>query len=317
VLRCPRCGDSAFAANPATNAAEAAGTLTCGSCATAFPVVDGIPRFVPKENYAASFGFQWHRHYATQLDSYTGKPFSERRLFEASKWPRNLAGQLLLEAGSGAGRFTEVLAKTGADVFTFDLSSAVEVNRRSNGAHPNVRFFQADLLNIPFRHRAFDKVICLGVIQHTPDPAASFDSLARHVKPGGSLVIDCYAKRWTHVIGWKYILRPITRRMDKPTLYGIVDRWVTRLLPLSTFLRRNFGAVGARILPILNYAHWGLPPELNKQWSTLDTFDHYSPWYDRPQTLKTVRGWYQKNGFRDIDVRYGANGIVASGRRPD
>src|SRR5207249_981357 len=119
----------------------------------------------------------------------------------------------------------------------------------SNGKFPNVRFFQADLLNIPFKHRAFDKVICLGVIQHTPDPAASFDSLARHVKPGGSLVIDCYARRWTHVIGWKYILRPITRRMDKPTLYGIIDRWVTRLLPLSTFLRRNFGAVGARVLP--------------------------------------------------------------------
>jgi len=169
---------------------------------------------------------------------------------------------------------------------------------------------------VPDRHGTGTNALVLS----PPDaiePSFGPDSLARHVKPGGSLVIDCYAKRWTHVIGWKYILRPITRRMDKPTLYGIVDRWVTRLLPLSTFLRRNFGAVGARILPILNYAHWGLPPELNKQWSTLDTFDHYSPWYDRPQTLKTVRGWYQKNGFRDIDVRYGANGIVASGRRPD
>jgi SAM-dependent methyltransferase len=271
---------------------------------------------VPKENYAASFGFQWHRHYATQLDSYTGRPFSESRIYTASKWAKDLRGQLILEAGSGAGRFTEVLGKTGADVFTFDLSNAVEVNKRSNGKYANVRFFQGDLLNIPFKHQVFDKVICLGVIQHTPDPAASFDSLARHVKPGGSLVIDCYAKRLTHVIGWKYILRPITRRMDKPYLYNLIDRWVTRLLPLSTFLRQNFGAVGARILPILNYAHWDLPPELNKQWSTLDTFDHYSPYYDKPQTLRTVRCWYEKNGFREIDVRYGANGIVASGVRP-
>ena len=316
ILRCPTCGNSSFQLASAAPDAEVTGEIACGSCNGRFPVIDGIPRFVPKENYAASFGFQWHIHYSTQLDSYTGRPFSENRLFTASKWPKDLRGQTILEAGSGAGRFTEVLAKTGADVFTFDLSNAVEVNRRSNGKYPNVRFFQADLLNIPFRHQGFDKVICLGVIQHTPDPGASFDSLARHVKPGGSLVIDCYAKRWTHVIGWKYILRPITRKMDKPKLYGIIDRWVTRLLPLSTILRKNFGAVGARILPILNYAHWGLPPELNKQWSTLDTFDHYSPYYDRPQTLKTVRGWYEKNGFRDIDVRYGANGIVASGVRP-
>jgi len=315
VLRCPKCGNSAFTVDDETTAAEGAGKITCGSCASNFPVVDGIPRFVPKENYAASFGFQWHLHYSTQLDSYTGRPFSERRLFEASKWPRNLNGQLILEAGSGAGRFTEVLAKTGADVFTFDLSSAVEVNKRNNGKYPNVRFFQGDLLNIPFRHQAFDKVICLGVIQHTPSPAASFDSLVRHVKPGGSLVIDCYAKNLRSVIGWKYVLRPITKRMNKQTLYRIVDGATTRLIPLSSFMRSNFGRVGARIIPILNYAHWDLPPDLNKQWSTLDTFDHYSPQYDRPQTLRTVRGWYQKHGFHDVDVRYGQNGIVASGIR--
>lgn len=315
ILRCPKCGSSAFRADSPSAGAELSGEIICGSCASSFQIIDAIPRFVPKENYAASFGFQWHLHYATQLDSYTGRTFSEDRLYAASKWPRDLKGELILEAGSGAGRFTEVLAKTGADIFTFDLSSAVEVNKRSNQRFANVRFFQGDLLNIPFRHQAFDKVICLGVIQHTPDPATSFASLARHVKPGGSLVIDCYAKRASHVIGWKYILRPITRRMDKVTLYEIIDRWVTRLLPLSTFLRKHFGAVGARILPILNYAHWGLPPELNKQWSTLDTFDHFSPYYDQPQTLKTVRAWYEKNGFRDIDVHYGSNGIVASGIR--
>lgn len=317
LLRCPKCGESAFAAHGSAGAAQGESEIVCGSCATRFPVIDGIPRFVPKENYAASFGFQWHIHYATQLDSYTGKPLSEQRLFEATKWPKKLPGQLILEAGSGAGRFTEVLAKTGAEVFTFDLSTAVEINKRSNGQSENVRFFQGDLLNIPFRYAAFDKVICLGVIQHTPDPAASFDSLVRHVKPGGSLVIDCYAKNLRSVLCWKYVLRPITKRIAKPTLYRLVDGATSRLIPVSSFMRRNFGAVGARMIPILNYAHWGLPPDLNKQWSTLDTFDQYSPQYDRPQTLRTVRSWYEKHGFKEIDVRYGQNGIVASGIRAD
>lgn len=26
-----------------------------------YPIVQGVPRFVPKENYANSFGFQWNR----------------------------------------------------------------------------------------------------------------------------------------------------------------------------------------------------------------------------------------------------------------
>src|SRR3981189_405747 len=79
--------------------------LLCTNCGATFPIVRGVPRFVPDDGYAKSFGFQWTVHARTQLDSFTGKPISRSRLFSASKWPTELPGQTILEVGSGAGRF--------------------------------------------------------------------------------------------------------------------------------------------------------------------------------------------------------------------
>lgn len=46
----------------------------------AYPVVRGVPRFVPLDNYAAAFGIQWNAFRKTQLDSHTGTAISHDRL---------------------------------------------------------------------------------------------------------------------------------------------------------------------------------------------------------------------------------------------
>jgi 2-polyprenyl-3-methyl-5-hydroxy-6-metoxy-1,4-benzoquinol methylase len=50
-------------------------------------------------------------------------------------------------------------------------------------------------------------VVCLGVIQHTPDPEKTIKCLFEKVKPGGVLVIDHYIWR----IGYYSTLTPIFR----------------------------------------------------------------------------------------------------------
>ena len=45
-----------------------------------FPIINNIPRFVPKDNYASAFGLQWNTYRTTQLDSFTGVPLSRVRL---------------------------------------------------------------------------------------------------------------------------------------------------------------------------------------------------------------------------------------------
>jgi SAM-dependent methyltransferase len=289
--------------------------LDCGSCGASFPVVRGIPRFVSSENYAASFGMQWNRHRRTQLDSVTGLPISRRRLFLATGWPERLDGQTVLEAGSGAGRFTEILLTTGAMIYSFDYSNAVDANAISNGQSDRLCLFQADLFKVPVRKNAFDKVLCFGVLQHTPDPERAFMSLASHVKPGGQLAIDIYAKRITALVSWKYLLRPVTTRMNRERLYRVVERSVGLLLPLASALRRSAGRVGARLLPIAEHSHLGLTPALNHEWAVLDTFDLYSPAHDHPRSEGTVTRWFQEAGFRDVHVGPGPNGIVGRGTR--
>jgi SAM-dependent methyltransferase len=307
-FQCPACRIGAL------NSGEA--QLSCTQCGKTFPVVNGVPRFVSSDQYAGTFGMQWNIHRQAQLDSHTGLPLTRHRCELATRWPDNLAGETILEAGSGAGRFTEILATTGAEILSFDLSSAVDANFANNGHNANVQIFQGDLFDIPAREQSVDKVLCLGVIQHTPDPEAAFRSLARYVRPGGQIVIDSYASRLRSMLSWKYLLRPITTRMDKERLYWVIAKLAPPMGPMSIFLRRTFGKAGLRLLPIVQYDDLGLPPELNREWAIMDTFDMLSPVHDHPQSVQTVKRWFQQAGLIDIAVEYGMNGILARGHRP-
>ena len=314
---CPACGGEDLKFDPDTgNDDVETGQLTCNRCNASYQIVDGIPRFVPASNYADSFGFQWNTHALTQLDSACKTTISKDRVFGVTQWPADMTGQTILEAGSGAGRFTEVLVTTGAEVYSFDFSSAVDANKRSNGSNSNLVLFQGDIFNIPVKDASMDNVFCLGVIQHTPDPYAAFKSLAGKVKPGGRLAIDVYADTLAARLQWKYFLRPLTKNMDGSTLYRAISAIVPVLLPITKLARKIAGRAGARLSPIVEYSYLGLKPEVNKQWAILDTFDMYSPAHDHPQTIEAVRRWFAEIEFEDVEVARGPNGIIGRGRRP-
>ncbi len=140
VFECCTCHTGRLEARTRADSAQ----LVCSGCGAVFEVKNGIPRFVAADGYAQSFGFQWYTHSRAQLDSCSGVPISSNRLFGATGWPGNLEGERVLEAGSGAGRFTEVLVGTGAEVFSLDYSSAVDANAQNNGAARNLTLFQAE-----------------------------------------------------------------------------------------------------------------------------------------------------------------------------
>lgn len=319
IYRCPSCCSGPFEVQLTEKYEDEVkeGQMVCTKCGATYRIANGLPRFVPEENYAESFGFQWNIHAKTQLDSYSGLPISHDRVFSVTRWAEDLRGQRILEAGSGAGRFTEILVGTGAEVVSFDYSSAVDANNRNNGHNKNLTLFQGDIFNIPLQLASFDKVFCLGVLQHTPDPTAAFASLARYVRPGGVLAIDVYRRDLVAWIQWKYLLRPLTRRMNKQLLYKLIEKTVPLLIPVARVLRKVAGRAGARLVPIVEYGHLGLSSNLNKQWAILDTFDMYSPAHDHPQTLACVKGWFEQAGFIEIDVRRGPNGVVGVGRLPE
>jgi SAM-dependent methyltransferase len=285
-----------------------------------YPIVRFIPRFVPAENYAGSFGYQWNTYVQTQVDR-AGETLSEARFFEATRWPRDLHGQRLLEAGSGAGRFTAIALATGAHVSSLDYSSAVDANLKNQGHHPALDLVQGDIFHIPFAPGSFDKVMCLGVLQHTPDPEAAFHSLVAQLAPGGQIAIDCYALKPSSLVNPKYLLRPVTRHVPLETLHAVVDRAVRTLLPLKRWLTEDvpLGRFPAFLIPVAYQQAWrelAPTPERLVELSVLDTFDWYSPRYDHPQTRTAVRRWFAKAGLADVDVGYGPNGVVGRGVKP-
>ena len=293
----------------------AEGALRCANCEATYPVHDGIARFVPADNYSRSFGLQWNRHRRTQLDSAVGMPISERRLYEATGGRASCAASAFSRPARRRAIHGGASADRG-DLYSFDYSSAVDANRQNNGAQPNLRLFQADIFRIPLPEAWFDHVLCLGVLQHTPGPERAFLSLARHVQPGGDLVIDVYRRSLAAALQWKYVLRPLTKRLEPSRLYRAVEAIAPPLVTPTRWLRRLAGRAGARLSPIVEYSHLGLTAEQNTQWAVLDTFDMYSPAYDLPQSADTVRRWFASAGFERVEVFNGLNGIVGRGRRP-
>ncbi len=306
LLTCPNCGRDIC-------------NLTCTACGIEFPCVGGIPRFVSSDNYAAGFGFEWTRHARTQYDSYSGLPLSRNRFFGTTRWPTDMSGQVVLEVGSGSGRFTEIVAATGADVVSVDYSVAVDANYASNGQKPNVLIVQGDIYNLPFRRGVFDKVFCFGTLQHTPDPYRALLALPPMLKPGGELVIDVYKRTLsTRLFHTKYVARLFTRRLDPERLYDTTRRYVDFMWPVCSMIRRipRIGhSLNWRLL-VPDYSPLGLHGALLKEWAYLDAFDMLSPRFDLPQKLTTVAEWFRRAGLVDITVEYGGTGLVGRGRVP-
>ena len=320
-LVCPACGgDLEFVNVQAEDAAGiATGQLRCVGCGVVYPIVRHVPRFVPEQNYASGFGYQWTIHADTQYDSHTGVPLSETRFFEETKWPRHLEGQVVLEVGSGSGRFTVHAAGTGAMVISMDYSRAVDVNWTANGSNSNVLILQGDVYRMPFRPGTFDHVCCLGVLQHTPDVHAAFRALTQAVRPGGHLAVDVYRKPRgiKRLLATKYWVRPLTRRIPPERLYRLTSWYVRHMWPLARVIGR-IPRLGKKLnwaLLVADYRGvYPLSEEHLEGWAVLDTFDMLAPAYDNPQTLEVVKDWFQSSGFTDIEVHYGYNGIEGRGR---
>jgi SAM-dependent methyltransferase len=277
-----------------------------------------VPRFVPAENYAGSFGLQWNRFRRTQLDSFSGQPISRNRFERFTGWTaRDLEGALVLDVGCGAGRFTEVALAMGARVVAIDYSSAVDACQQNHGDSPNLMVVQADIYDLPFRPASFDYIYCLGVLQHTPDVEKAVKALPPLLRAGGRLAVDLYPKLAANVLWPKYWLRPLTSRLRPDRLFRLIERAVPVLWPLSLALGRvpRIGRKLRYALPIVNYEGiYPLSEPQLKEWAVLDTFDMLAPAFDQPQTAATLQTWLEQSGLADVQV-YRDGFLVARGGR--
>ena len=288
----------------------------------AFPRRNGIPRFVSSQNYSAAFGSQWKKYRLTQLDSHTGVPISRdrlRRCIGNDLW-WSLSGARVLEAGCGAGRFTELLLERNAIVTSIDLSEAVDANQENCPQSDRHAIAQADILSLPFAPQQFDLVLCLGVIQHTPNPERTIAALYAQVKPGGSLVIDHYTRNLLYYLKSAPYVRSVLRRLPPERGMMWSERIVNACLPIHQKLkhRRLLHFLFSRISPVLCYynSYPELTDELQREWAFLDTHDALTDWYKHFRNVDQIERTLQDLGGTEIECRYGGIGVETRVRRP-
>ena len=115
---------------------------------------------MPSDQYADAFTLEWNAFRTAHLDSFTGLSYLDDQLQGCLDFPLDaLEGKLVLDAGCGLGRFSEICLNHGARVVAVDLSGAIDA------AYANLKDAGRDLLP-PSRHlpapiQARDLRLCL------------------------------------------------------------------------------------------------------------------------------------------------------------
>lgn len=92
----------------------------------------------------------------------------------------------ILDAGCGAGAFSEMFREKGAHVYGVDLSPRMIEVYRAGGNRGEVGDVERVQLD-----RRFNKILCSGVLEFVDEPRTALSNLAGHIEPGGRLVLIC------------------------------------------------------------------------------------------------------------------------------
>jgi SAM-dependent methyltransferase len=265
-----------------------------------YPITSGVPRFVSGSPAASrTFGYQWARWPRLQFESANlGRPMEgyTRRMWEhITGCEGEVSGDLVLDIGCGAGRFVEVSRAKGLRVIGIDQSLAVDTAVAQFRGDAGICVCQADALALPIRRASVDGAFSIGVLHHTPDPAAAVRQAAEAVRPGGWVAISVYSRggyygapmvnRWRRAFQrlWPYAGH------YPPLGYAYGAVYLSRLLSPVPLARRSIGAV---------FPSMSLP---DVRWSVLDTFDSVTPQWQSVHDCHEVFGWMKNCGLAAIE----------------
>ncbi len=334
-LRCPTCRGVLIPAQ----APEIA--LGCIKCDETFPVVNGIPRLISaamrqaiggegsmaapakpakpanidrtRVDTARSFSFEWSRF--PEMRAEWEKNFWDYMLPHT---PESFRRKRVLDAGCGNGRHAYYAAENGAEVWAIDIGSAVDVAKRNNQRHDNVRVAQADIYHLPFEPESFDLIYSIGVLHHLPDPESAFRNLLQYLKPGGWIHIYLYWKPENQPVKRALLalvtaVRRFTTRIPHQLLYGLsfpaaAVAFAGFVWPYQLLLAAGLNGIAER-MPMKQYAGYPFRVCVN------DQFDRLSAPIEFRYTRDEVEEWMRRAGLEEIVIRPNF-GWCATGRKP-
>lgn len=334
ILRCPSCG-AEFKLDDGVRTNE--GLLRCPHHHL-YPIIDGIPRVY--EGALGHFPEVIHNHHLRTTQSgkmpvrfrgtqksYTNwwTRFPSQRTYASSSraillnrtmlLPEDFAGKSILDAGTGNGKFLKHLFEFGArEVVAMDLSRGIEEAFELNSETDECHFIQGNNLEPPFIEQAFDGVISIGVLHHTPDPRRAFQRLASLVKSDGFFSVFLYYQSW----------RPYDRRVFeflrelKWLCYREPVRFAVTCLPhplIVAFCATLYAKEWLiNSLKKNSLTHWAgkmveqmTPPGTylpGKGWraNVAYNYDGYSTRYLYQISFEEALEWFQEAGYNDLIV---------------
>lgn len=284
-----------------------------------YPIIRGIPRFISKEYYVSSFGYEWKRWPRVQFESENiGRAMEGHttRMWEAiTMVEMNLVqNKSIIEFGCGPGRFLDVVRQKGGKAIGIDMSFAVEVARKNFQDDPDVLIVQGDIFKPPFKQGVFDGGYTIGVLHHTPDPSAGLKSMVKIIKTGGWVSCVVYPNEGFYHYLSVARLRKITNKL-KPILgyfpalsYSFISAYI--ISPIIAFGKR-FKFMGPFLDKLTERwivsLYW-LP---DARWRLLDTFDAITPEIASTHTSEEVLGWITEAGCIEIKTaNWGKTSVV-------
>jgi SAM-dependent methyltransferase len=323
-MRCPHCrGSLRLESDHESGGRVESGRLLCATdrCGKSYPIRNCVPRFVDHGGYANSFGEQWKTFARTQLDAGTLSETQKRWDSEIGWKEKDLSGRTVIEFGSGAGRFVDIVSRRGASlVVGVDITAAVDAAQENLGDRGNVFLVQADCFQPPFVPGIFDFGYSIGVLHHTPDPEAAFKSLVGMIGPEGRVGLSVYEitlyerpnrnsiRVSTMELLWALNLwrveffRVFTTRAPDPLMIAYCKYFVPFLHHLNK-------------VPVLRYLRYLFPstcyPNLPVEWSMLDTNDTYATKIVHMYRHKDVFLWFMRANVQDIIIHNSIPGWVS------
>lgn len=325
---CPEC-QSPLVVNGEENENQVieTGSIKCvnNECGRTYPIINAVPRFVTYGKYANSFGQQWRSFAKTQLDGAQTKDSQVRWDSEVTWNAEDLAGKNIIEFGSGAGRFIDVVSKLGVKLaIGIDITDAVDASQKNLGKRGNCFFIQADFFKLPIKQSSMDFGYSLGVLHHTPDPEKAFYQLVNVVRKDGGVALGVY-----DISLYKRPNRNSLKVLTTELLWTInlwrceFFRFFTTRLPEKVFLLYCKTLVPVlhylNKIPVIGLIRYFVPSTCYRympvEWSMVDTHDTYVTKIVHQYRAKDVFQWFLKARLYNIIVtnsRAGWTSLVAT-----
>jgi ubiquinone/menaquinone biosynthesis C-methylase UbiE len=279
------------------------GTINC-ICGKEYPIIKGIPRFLPEDlrtdfkKVQNTFSYEWKMFRFGERNWGQDIEFRKNLFLQGmGTTPKELKGKLIFDAGCGSGALSiEMAASFGMEVIALDLAFGIEKAYEYN-KNPFVHFLQGSVLEPPITSGVFDYVYCAGVLVALPDTRTGFKSIIRTLKKGGRCFIWVY-----HPISKIYY----PGEFMKMTIYNGIRKHITShlsigfqfylflifLIPVFLIKQRIEIVIGKKDKK--NALTWR-----EKMQAFLD---FYPSIYQNRHTQEECIEWYQEEKFSNIFV---------------